>query len=278
MKKKLPLFFVFITSFIISQEKKDSISSWSSKGQIIFLLNQSSFSNWTSGGEDAVAVNMSINYDFNYKKKRLNWDNKIITSYGLSYITDQGYRKTNDNFEYNSLLGLKSKNYWFFSFFLNFKTQYSRGYDYSKTPKIATSDLFSPAYVSLGPGMLWKKSDNLRINIAPATTRITVVSNEFSGQYGVEEGKNTNLGLGFNLSAFYKTSLMQNITIENIVAFYSDYLNRPQNIDIDYRMNLVFIINKYISTNVTLHTIIDNNASSKTQFRELFGLGLNYSF
>ncbi len=278
MKKKYLLFVLLITSFAVSQEKKDTIFGWNAKGQIAFLLNQSSFSNWTSGGDNAVAVNMSVNYDFNYKKENLNWDNKIITSYGLSYTTNQGYRKTNDNFEYNSLLGIKSKNYWFFSFFLNFKTQYSRGYDYSKTPKIATSDLFSPAYVSLGPGMLWKKSDNLRINIAPATTRITVVSDDFSGQYGVEEGKNTNFGLGFNLSVFYKTSLMQNITMENIVALYADYLNNPQNIDIDYRMNVVFIINKYISTNITLHTIIDNNASSKVQFRELFGLGVNYLF
>jgi hypothetical protein len=29
---------------------------------------------------------------------------------------------------------------------------------------------------------------------------------------------------------------------------------------------------------MTFHTIIDDNSSSKIQFRQLFGLGLNYSF
>ena len=37
-------------------------------------------------------------------------------------------------------------------------------------------------------------------------------------------------------------------------------------------------INKYLSTNLNLHTIVDDNASSKVQFKEVFGLGVNYIF
>ncbi|WGH75083.1 DUF3078 domain-containing protein [Tenacibaculum tangerinum] len=258
--------------------KKNPPKKWTVIGKYTFLFNQSTFSNWSAGGNNTVAGNMTLDYDFNYKKKRWNWDNKIISAYGLSYVDEQGIRKTEDRFEFNSLLGLKTSKLWFFSFFSNFKTQYSRGYDYKKEPKLAVSDFFSPAYWSFGPGMLWKRNDNARINIAPATARYTFVSDEFSGKYGVAEGKNSIFALGFNLSAYFKSEIMEDVTMESIVAIYSDYFNKPQNIDIDYQLNFFVRINKNLSTNLSLHTIIDDDASSKIQFKEVFGLGLNYIF
>ncbi|OSY88898.1 hypothetical protein WH52_04335 [Tenacibaculum holothuriorum] len=279
MKKLLLAIFVCCSFTISSQEKKDSISKkWTINGKLTFLFNQSAFSNWVAGGNNTIAGNIAINYDFNYKKRNWNWDNKITSSYGLSYVTSQGVRKTDDRFEYNSLLGLKAQQYWYFSFFNNFKTQYTNGYDYKKTPKEKISSFLAPAYLSFGPGMLWKKSDNARINIAPATTRFTFVSDEFSGKYGVPEGKNSVFGLGFNLSAYYKFLIMQDVTMENILALYSDYLEKPQNIDIDYQMNFFVKVNKYLSMNIAFHAIIDDNASSKIQLKQVFGLGVNYLF
>lgn len=258
--------------------KKNPPKKWMVNGEYTFLFNQSSFSNWAAGGNNTVAGNMMLNYDFNYKKKKWNWDNKVISSYGLSYVDGQGIRKTDDRFEYNSLLGLKTSKLWFLSFFSNFKTQFTRGYDYKKEPKQPVSDFFSPAYWSFGPGMLWKRNDNSRINIAPATARYTFVSREFSGKYGVDEDKTSNLGLGFSLSGYFKKEIAKDVVFEHIIAIYSDYLHKPQNIDIDYQFNVYVKINKNLSTNLVLHTIIDDDASSKVQFKEVFGLGINYIF
>lgn len=261
------------------EEKKDSIpSKWSVTGQFSFLLNQSSFSNWKSGGDNTIAGNFGVNYDFNFKNNDWNWDNRIITAYGLSSVKGTGSRKNSDRFEYNSLLGKKNKKNWFLSFFLNFKTQYTKGFDYKKTPKAAISDFFAPAYLSFGPGMLWKKSDHMKVNIAPATARFTFVSDEFSGKYGVEQGENTNLALGFSLSAYFKLKLMENVTMQNIIAIYSDYLEKAQNVDLDYQIRFSVYVNKYMSMDIFLHTLIDDNASNKVQFKEIFGLNLKYVF
>lgn len=281
IKRTLIIVFIFVSTFLFSQEKNDSIpapKNWNITGVFSFLFNQSSFTNWSSGGDNTVAGTFRINYDFNYKKEGWNWDNRLITSYGISSITGQGNRKTGDRFEYNSLLGKKSKNNWFFSFFMNFKTQYTKGFDYKKTPKVAISDFLSPAYLSFGPGMLWKKSNQMTINIAPATSRFTFVSDEFSGKYGVEQGENTKIGLGFSLSSYFKFVLFENVTMENIFALYSDYLNKPKNIDIDYQMNYIINVNKYMTMRIALHMLIDDNASSKIQFKEFFGLGVTYTF
>ncbi len=265
-----------------SQEKKDSIApvppKWKVTGLFTFLFNQSTFTNWKAGGDNTVAGNIGINYDFNYKNGKWNWDNRIISVYGLSNIKDAGTRKTSDRFEYNSLLGLKYNKYWFFSFFLNFKTQYTRGYDYKKIPRIPISDFFSPAYLSFGPGMLWKRSDNITLNMAPATARYTFVSDEFSGKYGVDPGENLKFALGFSLSAYLKFEIMENITMQNIIALYSNYLINPQNVDLDYQAKFIIDVNKYMTVDVLLHTLIDDNASSKIQFKEIFGLGFKYIF
>ncbi|MEJ6674117.1 MAG: DUF3078 domain-containing protein [Polaribacter sp.] len=280
--KKIVLgFLILLASLAYSQEKQQDtipVPKWKIRGSVAFIFNQSSFSNWSSGGENTVAGNININYDFNYKQDNINWDSKIISGYGLSYLGGRGYRKTNDRLEVNSLLGIKTTNYWFLSFIGNFRTQYTNGFDYSKEPKAVVSGFFSPAYLTFGPGMLWKKSDDLSINIAPATARYTFVSNSFSGQFGVEEGKNAAFSLGFNLSSYYKLQLMENIEMENIITLYSDYLANVRNVDLDYQTNIRFKVNENIKMHMTFHTIIDDNASSRVQFRQLFGLGVNYSF
>ena len=275
----IALVILFYTSTSIAQEKETKKpSNWKKKGTISFLLNQSSFSNWIAGGDNTVAGNLGINYDFNYTKGKLTWDNKLILAYGINSVKGTGTRKTDDRFEFNSLVGKKANGNWSYSFFLNLKTQFTNGYDYKQSPKAKTSAFLAPGYLSFGPGLFWKKSDNFKINLAPITSKITMVSDEFSGQYGTDVGKNTRYEFGFNGSLNYKATIMENITMENILNVYSNYLDNPQNIDIDYQLSFVMQINKYLSTNLNFHTIVDDNATSKVQFKEVFGLGINYIF
>lgn len=282
MKKFLLLFCVLFSLNLSSQKnkKRDSVPQpkWKIHGRFSFVFNQSSFNNWVAGGDNTVAGNINVNYDFNYKKKNINWDTRLLTSYGLSYISDKGTRKTDDRFELNSLLGIKTTTYWFFSVLLNFRTQYTDGFDYKKDPPVLVSEFLSPAYLTFGPGMLWKKSDDFKFNVAPATVRYTFVNDFFSGKFGVEKGRNTAFALGFNLSGYYKFTLMENVEMENILNLYTDYLAAVGNVDVDYLINVLFKVNKSLKMHVTFHTIIDDDASSKIQFRQLFGLGLNYSF
>ena len=71
---------------------------------------------------------------------------------------------------------------------------------------------------------------------------------------------------------------MKNISMENILNLYSNYLEKPQNVDVDYQMNLVMNVNKYISANLSMQAIYDDNAIKAVQVREIFGLGFNYGF
>lgn len=253
---------------------------WKKAGNFVFLFNQSAFNNeWLGGGTANVAGNAGLNYDFNYKTPTLLWDNKFIASYGLTKLKGQQTTKTDDRIEFTSLLGKKATGYWFYSFFLNFKTQMDSGFEASTGTKI--SHFFSPAYLQAGPGFLWKKHENFKVNIAPATSRVIMVHKhftEFGSAFGVAQGDNTRFEFGAALNGYYKCKLMENITWENILNLYSNYLDKPQNVDIDYQANIVMKINKYISTNLAFQAIYDNNAIGAFQIREVFGLGFNYGF
>lgn len=254
--------------------------SWTSKGNFSLLGNQSSFTNWQAGGDNNFAGTLGINYDVNYKNQDWNWDNKIQINYGISKIKGNDSQKTDDRLEFNSLVGKNASGNWFYSAFLNFKTQLDSGMD-PDNKTIRNSHFFSPAYLQIGPGMLWKKSDNLKVNFAPATSRLIFVHKhftEFGSAFGVEQGDNMRYELGASISGYYKATLMENVTVENILNLYSNYLEDPQNVDIDYQLNIVLKINKFLSTNFSLQTVYDDNAYQGFQVRQSVGVGLNYTF
>lgn len=279
---------MFGLTFAFAQENEEPKEGWTKKGNISFLFNQSAFSDWVAGGENNIAGNLGLNYDFNYLKGDYTWDNKILASYGLVKTKNSEFeKKTDDRFEFNSLLGKKASGYWYYSAFANFKTQFTKGYNYGtdangKEIRSEYTNFFSPAYLTFGPGMLWKKSDNLKFNLAPATSKLTFVDKDFTlpddAYFGVEEGKSSRYELGFYASGYAKFNIMENVAMENILSLYSNYLEDPQNMDLDYTMNLVMTINKYLSANLTFQTIYDDNAFAGFQTREVFGIGVNYGF
>jgi hypothetical protein len=101
---------------------------------------------------------------------------------------------------------------------------------------------------------------------------------EFAPSFGVKQGDTSRFELGASISGYYKVNVMTNVSIENRLNLYSNYLENPQNIDIDYQMSLVMKINKYLSANVALQAIYDDNSVKAVQVREVFGLGVNFGF
>lgn len=282
MKKILLVFTLLGLQISNAQEiisvSKDSL--WTKKGNIAVLGSQSSFSNWQAGGSNNLAVNASLNYDINYKKNDWTWDNKFIAMYGINKLKGQEKQKTDDRLEINSVLGKKASGNWSYSYFLNFKTQFDTGLNPDNLSE-RISHFMSPAYLQTGPGMLWKKDDNFKVNISPATARFIFVHKHFTDfkeSFGVEQGETMRFELGASINAYYKFQVMENFTIENILNLYSNYLDKPGNVDIDYQMNAVLKVNKYISTNLTFQALYDDNAYKGFQTRHTLGVGLNYLF
>ena len=295
MKKKI-LFLLFFAGLFVAKAQdggekateKDTIGPWYTNGNASLLFNQSTFSNWVAGGENNISGTAGINYDFNYKKGDWTWDNKVLASYGLVKTKTTSFaKKTDDRFELNSILGKKASERWSYSAFLNFITQFTKGYKYSRDEFGAEqreeyTNFLSPAYLLVGPGMLYKKDENFHFNLSPATSKFTFVDASFTlpdeAYFGVKEGQSMRYELGFNASAYYKLDVIANVTFENILNLYSNYLEDPQNVDINYQLNIVMRINRYLTTNMSFQTIYDDNAYRGLQVRQVFGVAANYGF
>ncbi len=281
--KKLLLYFVFIFSIlsIKAQEKpQDSTKLWTKKGNFSLLFNQSAYNKqWLGGGTSNVAGNFGLNYDFNYKKGDVVWDNKFIVAYGLSKIKGiERTAKTDDRLDLNSLWGKKATGNWYYSFYFNFKTQMDSGFDKNGN---RISHFFSPAYFQLGPGFLWKKDNYLNVNFSPAAAKLIVVDPHFTelgSSFGVLQGDSSRFEFGASITAHYKLVIMTNVIMENRLNLYSNYLDNPQNVDVNYQMNLIMKINKYLSANVAMQAIYDDNSIQAVQVSEVFGLGVNFGF
>lgn len=308
------LLFLFLCSTIAlgqkSDKKKDSLpDGWKSKGLMELLFSQSAFNkDWQGGGTSNVAGNFNVNWDLNYKRNKLTWDTKLTAILGLAATKDQVFvRKTTDRLELNSLVGSRIENSkWYYSGLFNFRTQMAPGYEFFdrqvlndagevtetvQDRKLITTT-FSPAYLQLGPGFLWKKSNDFKVNLAPATARFIFVNSRFTTVnendpaaieayepfFGVEANENVRFELGASVSAYHKEEFFENIVFENTLNLYADYLENTKNVDIDYTLNVAMQVNKYITTNLAVQLIYDENAISGLQVREVLGVGLKYAF
>ncbi|MEZ4818018.1 MAG: DUF3078 domain-containing protein [Flavobacteriaceae bacterium] len=307
MKKHL-VFILLLTigNFVFAQDdsttEEGPKDGWTKAGNASLLFSQAAFNaEWTGGGTNNYAANLNLSYVANYKSGDWSWDNRLLVDYGISKTKDQEFtRKTSDRFEINSILGKQiPESNWYYSYFLNFKTQMTPGYVYDVDTngdeiRTETTKAFSPAYVQTGPGMLWKKSDNLFVNISPATAKFIFVNGDFTnvgndqatidafnaagGYFGVEANDTMRFEFGASLNAYAKVMLMDNISFENILNLYSNYLDNPQNIDVDYTANVVMTVNKWITANVAFQAIYDDNAVKAFQIREALGIGVTYGF
>ena len=290
------IFFLFLILNVLSQEKAiDSTNiknNWNKSGNFTFLGNQSSYSFWTAGGQTSISGTIKIDYDFNFENNGWNWDTKVITAYGLNSIGGSKYlKKTDDRFEINSLLGKKFTNNlignWSYSSFINFKTQWTKGYRYRKNSngeeeRSELTRFFSPAYLQIGIGLYWRKSKDLWVNFAPVTGRLIIVNKFFTENlqdgkqyFGVNKGSNSRFELGASLRSYFKFEFIENVEISNRLSLYSDYLENSGNIDLDYTINTSMKINKHLTTNLILQFIYDDNSVKRLQVREVMGIGLN---
>jgi hypothetical protein len=298
MKKLLPLLCCLFSIVTVKAQEstieapqpvaEDTLGPWITKGNASLLFNQSTFDNWIAGGENNISGTVGVNYDFNYQKEDWSWDNKVIASYGIVKTRTSAFaKKTDDRLEINSILGKQLSGNWYYSAFLRFKTQFTKGYLYERNTDGAEirdeyTTFLSPGYLFFGPGMMWKKSDNLKVNLSPATSKLTFVKSAYTlpdeAYFGVKEGSSVRYELGFNASAYYKLDVIANVTFENILNLYSNYLEDPQNVDIDYQLNIVMRINRFLTTNLSFQTIYDDNAYRGFQVRQVFGVAANYGF
>jgi len=283
MKKIFALIIgLLFLSSVYSQEKKDT-TYWTNGGMFSVNFNQISFTNWAAGGLNSVSGVAKAQYFANYKKANVSWDNILDLGYGLSKVQGLVAQKNEDVIDLQSKLGIKAENKWFYSGMLNFKSQFAPGYS-DKVNLNRISDFLSPAYLFLSFGMDYKPSDKFSLMLSPVTGKLTIVTDKLLRQnYGVDSLKTIRSEFGAYLKTTLNTEIAKNVGLLSELGLFSNYLDHPERVDVDWKIGLNMKVNKYISAQLSTQMIYDydihvTGEKAKIQFKELFGVGFSFKF
>lgn len=271
-------------------------SYWSKGAKGILTFTQASYSNWVAGGENSIAMNAFLGLNADYNKDRTSWSNLLEMGYGFSDFESQGVRKSDDKILYITNFAYKLKTTTgklFWSTSVSFLSQFTDGFAYpNDTVKIST--WLAPGYVNLNTGLEFKREKWLSIIYSPIGAKWTIVTDDVlaaAGAFGVDPGENIRTEIGTSLTAFYKKDIAKNVNLDTKARLFTNYQESFGNIDINWETIILFKVNEVLSSNLLFHVIYDDDIDiqefddngalvgegPRTQFKQLFGLGLNFT-
>ncbi len=277
---------------------QDTTDGWKKGGIFALTFGQSNFTNWAAGGINTLSLNGIAGLFANYKQGKLTWDNTLDLGYGLQKQGKGGssiLMKTDDKFNFASKLGLKATEKLYYAALIDFKTQFTNGYNYPND-SIKISGLLAPAYLLVAIGIDYRPNKDLSVFVAPLTSKTTIVNNQRladMGAFGVDSTKNIRNEFGGYLKAVYTKEVVKNVSLITKLGLFSNYLNTPQNIDVDWEVLLGMKINKYITANLSTQLLYDHDidvpldsnndgivdgAGKRIQFKEILGIGFSVKF
>ncbi len=256
-------------------------------------INQGSLSNWAAGGDKfSFSIASTFTAYIAYRQGRHSWDNGIDLAYGYVNTTSLGGRKSDDRIDVTSKYGYDIGNHWYASALLNMRTQFTNGYLYDSVPPRLTSRFFSPAYILFAPGFDYKPNDQLSVFLTPVSARFVVVMDDSlaaRAAYGVDTGKHVLTQVGAYISVNWVKEIMKNVSYKTRLDLFSDYRHNPQNIDVFWTNALMLKVNKYITANLNVDMIYDDDVrefvnektgvkGARLQVKQVIGVGFSARF
>jgi hypothetical protein len=282
-------------------QSADTTLGWRKGGVLGMTLAQTSLTNWASGGQNSIALNGRLSLFANYKKDNSAWDNALDLGYGLMKQGKEGrFTKTDDKIDLLSKYGQKAFKNFYYAGMLNFRTQFSPGYNLPND-SVIISKFLAPGYLVMAFGLDYKPNAYFSAFFAPLTGKFTFVNDKIlsdQGAFGVEPGKMSKSEFGGYLRIIYskndfKSEFMKNISFTTKVDLFSNYIDKPQNIDVNWETFIAMKVNKYLYVNFTAQLVYDDNTKigfdtngdkindkfgSRVQFKEIFGAGFSLNF
>lgn len=279
---------------------ENASEQWLIDGLYNLSIAQTTLTNWAAGGNNNFNISGVLRQRAIKQFNGWNWFNLLEANLGYNFQENLTV-KTDDRLEFTTRLDKSiGASKWNVSLFVNFRTQFADGFR-APTDSIRISTFMAPAYLSYGIGMTNTGIKDLSVYISPIQVKQTFVlddslfdRNQFFDKTIPNITQFSTGGLRTEMGAFFeaifKKKLQENVEIFSRLNLFSNYLDRPQNIDVNWDNIIVFKIYKYLSVNFQLQMIYDDDVLVKDtsgdgvanapalQLRQILGLGFAYSF
>ncbi len=294
MNKKLVLGLVLAASTAMgfAADKAEPAKHWTTKGVVGINASQTSFVNWSAGGDNTVSLNGFLDFGAYYKKGNWSWDSDFSTQYGNTYTKSNGWVKSSDKIDFSTKVGHKIAPKWYLSALFDFKTQYDKGYKDPKVKDNYISKFMAPAYSNIALGVDYKPNENFSAFLSPITGRMIIVGDTYlsdKGAFGVKEGKKFKMESGAYVKLFYQRDIMTNVKLISKANFFTSYNKDFGNVVVNWENTISMKVNKYLNANIYTNLQYDDRVKryddagekiggARVQFKEMIGVGVAYNF
>jgi hypothetical protein len=288
---------LLIAVFMHAQESPGADTLWKYSGVSSLNVSQLSLSNWAAGGQNSLSGNALLQLSADFNNGKLTWDNDLTMGYGLVRQGNDPTSKSNDKLDLSSKIGMNASDKWSYTGLLNFRTQFAKGYDKpDETDRTKISNWLAPGYINIAAGMDFKPNDEFSMFLAPVTGKVTIVLDDdlsAAGSFGLDPDETLRGEFGGYIKIAFKKEILKNVLLDTKIDFFSNYLENPQYVDVNWDMLLSFKVNDFISATLVTQLIYDrdiefafdssgdginDSVEPRVQFKELFGIGLTYNF
>lgn len=300
--KKLVLFTLLLVSASLFSQDTIRVGNWTIMGKVSLNFSQSYFSNWSAGGTSSFTGIGKYNMTADFKKNKHAWTNYLDLALGYSVFADTEPLKTEDKIEYITGYFYDIAKHWKFSVMGKFASQFANGYDYTVDSTTRISAFMAPGYMDIGPGVMYQPVDWFSINFSPATAAWIVVSDQRladAGSYGlepavfdtagnvIEHAKKVKTMFGAKVMMVISKEIAKNITVGTKLELFSDYLDNPQYIDVNWQVLIGLKVNSWLNVDLQTTLLYDNdimitdkdgNTGPRTQFKELLLISVGFAF
>ncbi len=286
MKKVFFLLAALLPLSLAAQEE----SAWTHSGLTGINFSQTSFTNWSAGGENSMAGNVYFNGSLNYKEGKNAWDNDLSANYGLNYTDATDWRKNIDNLNLSSKFGRQITEKLYYAALFDFKTQMGNGYQYNDSTREVISKFLTPGYLNLSVGIDYKPNDHISCYYSPVAGKMTLTNDTlFSTRYGVDAGKKARFELGSSFKGTVNYSLLEDkLTLKSTLDLFTAYNESFGNIDVNWDVLVGLNVTSLLTVTFQSTLKYDDDIKfidadgvthgARVQFKEILGVGLSYKF
>ncbi|NOX38190.1 MAG: DUF3078 domain-containing protein [Calditrichaeota bacterium] len=278
VKHRVFLWLLCLTLAAAAEESPKTEKSFGWNNQVISSLNfsQTSFDNWTKGGENNVSWLLNIEARFERKQEKYTWANSGKFSYGKNKVGLNNFRKSVDEIKLSSVYKYRSGIFVDPYASFSFETQFVKGYDYQKDPPVAVSNFMDPAYVffSGGAGIQPNPALKMRFGFAFKTT-ITDKYPLYADNPRTRNIEKIRYEPGGEAIVELNRKISKNILLTSKAELFSN-MRTFREIDVRWDTTFSSKIAKYVSVIYNIQLFYDSDVSPKRQLKQVLAVGLTY--
>ncbi len=271
------LFLLLMGVSVTAAEAPVDTVAWNHELISTFSFSQNSFSNWAQGGTNQLSWFADGNGKLTRESGSSTWQSNLKMELGQVKQDGTGTRKSLDQIFIESVYTRKMESFFNPYVATTLKTQFVTGYDYDTEPDTEVSAFNDPLVLtqSIGGGMKPQSWLETRIGLAAKET-FTDQYTSWADDSSTSEIEKSRVEAGIEIinAADYKLNGHVNIKSRLALFWGTEEMSK---LDIDWSSDISVAVYKMINITFKLQLIYDEDVISKTQLKQVFGVGMSYS-